>query len=52
MTNGSAIGYALMAYKRMNPKATREQFREFEAIMNGIMDLTDEEEAYEVYRRN
>lgn len=52
MNNGTAIGYALITYKKLYPKATREQLQKFENIMRGVMDLTDEEDAYEVYQKN
>lgn len=50
MTNAAAIGYALMAAKKMG--MSHEELKRLEAIMYGYLDLVSEDEAEEVYRRN
>jgi hypothetical protein len=50
ISNASAIGYALLAAKKMG--MSKEELKRFEAIMYGYLDLVTEEEAEEVYRRN
>ncbi len=51
MTNASAIGYALLALKRMRI-LSRTLTAEFEALMREEMDLTTEEEAEQAYNKN
>jgi hypothetical protein len=50
MTNGAAIGYALLAAKRMG--FTEKQLQELEGIMRDYMDLVTEDDAEEVCRNN
>jgi hypothetical protein len=50
MTNGAAIGYALLAAKKMG--FNKEKLVELERTMLGFMDLRTEEDAEEVYNNN
>jgi hypothetical protein len=50
MTNAAAIGYALMAAKKLG--MNKEELKRLEAIMYGYLDFVTEEEAEEIYRRN
>lgn len=50
ITNAAAIGYALLAAKKMG--LSKEELKRLEAIMYGYLDLVTPEEAEEVYRRN
>jgi hypothetical protein len=50
MTNAAAIGYALIAAKKMG--MSHEELKRFEAIMYGYLDLVSEDEAEEIYRKN
>ncbi|AHV97070.1 hypothetical protein [Paenibacillus sabinae] len=50
MTNEAAIGYALLAAKKMG--LSKEDLKRLEAIMYSYLDLVTEEEAEELYRRN
>lgn len=48
MTNAAAIGYAIIAAKRLG--LTKEQIRKLDRAMYEVMDEITEEEAEEVYR--
>jgi hypothetical protein len=48
MTNGAAIGYAILASKRLG--LTLEQIRQLDRAMYEAMDEYTEEEAEEVYQ--
>jgi len=48
MTNGSAIGYAIIAAKRIG--LTPEQIRKLDRALYEAMDEITEEEAEEAYR--
>lgn len=50
MNNGAAIGYAMMAAKRLG--YSKEQIRELEKMMYDLMDFKTEDEAEEFYRNN
>ena len=50
ISNSAAIGYALLAAKKMG--MSQEELKRLEAIMYGYLDLVSEDEAEEVYRRN
>lgn len=50
ISNAAAIGYALLAAKKMG--MSKEELKRFEAIMYGYLDLVTEEEAEAVYRKN
>lgn len=50
MSNRAAIGYAILAGKRMG--LHEEQLKLLENLMLKEMDLTGEEEAEEAYRNN
>lgn len=50
MNNSAAIGYALLAAKRMG--FTKKQLQQLEATMRDEMDFVTEEEAEEVCRKN
>ena len=47
MSNGTAIGYMILAMKQLD--YTDEQIKEVERSMNDRMDLVTEERAYQVY---
>jgi hypothetical protein len=50
MTNGAAIGYAILAAKRLG--LTTKQLIVLEGEMRAEMDITTEEEAEEAYKNN
>jgi hypothetical protein len=50
MTNNAAIGYAIMACKKLG--MTNEELQQLESIMYRLLDLVSEEEAEEAYREN
>ncbi|WP_219637719.1 hypothetical protein [Cohnella sp. CFH 77786] len=50
MTNAAAIGYAILAAKKLG--LSREELHKLESIMYRIMDEVSEEEAEEAYRSN
>lgn len=50
MKNAAAIGYALMAAKKIG--LSKEELQRFEAIMYGYMDFVTEDEAEAVFRKN
>jgi hypothetical protein len=50
MTNAAAIGYAILAGKKIG--MTQEEFRRLESIMYGLMDLVSEDIAEEAYKKN
>jgi len=49
MNNSAAIGYAILAAKRIG--LTREQIMKLDRAMYEVMDEVTEEEAEEEYRR-
>lgn len=49
MTNSEAIGYAIMALKRLG--YNEEQIRKIEGKMLYMMDMYSEEEAEDFYRK-
>lgn len=50
MTNAAAIGYALLACKRL--EFNKNELHELESMMYSIMDTISEGEAEEVYRQS
>ena len=50
MTNGAAIGYALLAARRIG--IAYDRLVQLEELMREEMDHTTEEEAEEVYQNN
>lgn len=50
ISNAAAIGYALLAAKKMG--MNKEELKKFEAIMYGYLDLVTPDEAEAVYRKN
>lgn len=50
MDNGTAIGYALLACKKLG--MSKEELERLEAGMHSLMDLVSEDEALEAYKNN
>ena len=49
MTNGAAIGYMILAAKRLGLK--KETIQKLESVMSSEMDFTTEEQAEKTYQQ-